>query len=217
MAKCLVIGNRMKLSNIFNKKKTVLPQQNNKMADNTENPQNIDITEEQENISETIQNDSEPTEKDELVLTEEEKLKAEVATLNDKFVRLYAEFDNFKRRTQKERSELLKTANKEVIVAMLPVLDDFARADKALENVTDAAVLKDGMAIIQHKLKTILTQKGLTPMEAIGKNFDADIHEAITSIPSPTPNDKGKVIDEMEKGYLLNDKVVRFAKVIIGA
>jgi len=207
----------MKFSQIFNKKKTVLPQEDSKMADSTQNPENIEIIQDQENLNEITENDGDPIVEAEEVLSEEEKLKAEVATLNDKFVRLYAEFDNYKRRTQKERVDLLKTANKEVIVAMLPVLDDFARADKALENVTDVAAVKEGMAILQHKLKTILTQKGLTAMEAIGETFDADIHEAITSIPSPTPNDKGKVIDEMEKGYLLNSRVVRFAKVIIGA
>ena len=202
---------------MFNKKETVLPNQHSKMAHNKENIPTEEINEDLQLNNELEDNTTTEAIEPEVVLSEEEKLKYEVATLNDKFIRLYAEFDNFKRRTQKERSDLLKTANKEVIVALLPVLDDFARADKALENATDVAAVKEGMAIIQHKLKTILTQKGLTPMEAIGQTFDADIHEAITSIPSPTPNDKGKVIDEMEKGYLLNDKVIRFAKVIIGA
>lgn len=209
--------NRMNFSKMFNKKKTVSPNEHSKMAHNKENTPTEEINEEVQLNNELEDNTTTEGIEPEVVLSEEEKLKDEVATLNDKFVRLYAEFDNFKRRTQKERSDLLKTANKEVIVALLPVLDDFARADKALENATDVAAVKEGMAIIQHKLKTILTQKGLTPMEAIGQPFDADIHEAITSIPSPTPNDKGKVIDEMEKGYLLNDKVIRFAKVIIGA
>ncbi len=207
----------MNFSKMFNKKKTVSPNQYSKMAHNKENAPSEEIIEDVHLNNELEDNTSTEAIEPEVILSEEEKLKAEVATLNDKFVRLYAEFDNFKRRTQKERSDLLKTANKEVIVALLPVLDDFARADKALENATDVAAVKEGMAIIQHKLKTILSQKGLTPMEAIGQPFDADIHEAITSIPSPTPNDKGKVIDEMEKGYLLNDKVIRFAKVIIGA
>lgn len=207
----------MKFSKMFNKKKTVLPNEHSKMAQNQENiPTEQNIEEVQINNPEESNTTTEAIEP-EIVVSEEEKLKLEVVTLNDKFIRLYAEFDNFKRRTQKERSDLLKTANKEVIVALLPVLDDFARADKALETASDVASVKEGMAIIQHKFKTILTQKGLTPMEAIGQSFNADIHEAITSIPSPTPNDKGKVIDEMEKGYLLNEKVIRFAKVIIGA
>jgi molecular chaperone GrpE len=207
----------MNFSNMFNKKKTVLPEEPNKMAESQENIQTEEIKEEIDQVNEARVNDTTESIEAEETLSEEEKLKIEVATLNDKFVRLYAEFDNFKRRTQKERSDLLKTASKEVIVAMLPVLDDFERAEKALANVTDVAAVKEGIAIVHHKLKTILGQKGLVPMEAIGKTFDADIYEAITSIPSPTPDDKGKVLDEMEKGYLLNEKVIRFAKVIIGA
>jgi molecular chaperone GrpE len=213
----------MNISKMFNKKKTVLPEQPSKMAETQENiaPEEI-----KENIAEanqaplsdnaTTTQETETLEPEESI-SEEEKLKAEVATLNDKFIRLYAEFDNFKRRTQKERTDLLKTANKEVIVAMLPVLDDFERAEKALANVTDVAAVKEGIAIVHHKLKNILAQKGLTEMEAIGQPFDADVHEAITSIPSPSEEGKGKVLDQMEKGYLLNQKVVRFAKVIIGA
>lgn len=208
---------------MFNKKKTVLPEQPSKMAETQENiaPEEI-----KENIAEANQaplsDNATTTQETETLdpeesISEEEKLKAEVATLNDKFIRLYAEFDNFKRRTQKERTDLLKTANKEVIVAMLPVLDDFERAEKALANVTDVAAVKEGIAIVHHKLKNILAQKGLTEMEAIGQPFDADVHEAITSIPSPSEDGKGKVLDQMEKGYLLNQKVVRFAKVIIGA
>lgn len=209
----------MNFSNMFNKKKTATPEEPNKMAESQENIQTEEIKEEIEHVNEARVNDVTDTEETETenTLSEEEKLKIEVATLNDKFVRLYAEFDNFKRRTQKERADLLKTANKEVIVAMLPVLDDFERAEKALANVSDVAAVKEGIAIVHHKLKTILTQKGLTAMEAIGQAFDADVHEAITSIPAPSADAKGKVIDEMEKGYLLNEKVIRFAKVIIGA
>ncbi len=149
--------------------------------------------------------------------TAEDKLKDEVAQANDKYLRLYAEFDNFRRRTQKERAELLQTAGKEIIVAMLPVLDDFERAVKAMENSTDILAVKEGVALVQHKLRNILTQKGLKEMESKGAAFDADIHEAITNIPAPTDELKGKVIDELEKGYYLNDKVVRFAKVVVGA
>jgi len=147
----------------------------------------------------------------------EVKLKEDLAQANDKYLRLYAEFDNFKRRTTKERVELLQTAGKEVIVSLLTVLDDFERAAKAMENSTDIGAVKEGVALVQSKLKNILSQKGLKEMEAKGTTFDADIHEAITSIPAPTDDLKGKVVDELEKGYYLNDKVVRFAKVIVGA
>jgi len=147
----------------------------------------------------------------------EDKLKEELALANDKYLRLYAEFDNFRRRTSKERVELLQTAGKETIVALLPVLDDFERAEKALETSTDVNAVKEGVALIQNKLNNILSQKGLKPMQSIGQPFDPDLHEAITNIPAPTDAMKGKVIDEMEKGYYLNDNVIRFAKVIVGA
>ena len=147
----------------------------------------------------------------------EEKHIEELKQANDKYLRLYAEFDNFRRRTIKEREEARKTEGKDVIVALLPVLDDFERALRSMENVTDVVPVKEGVALIQHKLKNILAQKGLKEMQSIGNPFDADLHEAITSIPAPTDDMKGKVVDEMEKGYELNERVVRFAKVIVGA
>jgi molecular chaperone GrpE len=147
----------------------------------------------------------------------EDKLKDELQQANDKYLRLYAEFDNFRRRTQKERADERKEAGKEAIVAMLAVLDDFERAEKAMQNATDVNAVKEGVALIQNKLRNVLLQKGLVQMESIGKAFDPDLQEAITSIPAPTDDMKGKVIDELEKGYYLNDKVVRFAKVVVGA
>lgn len=150
-------------------------------------------------------------------LSAEDKLKQEVAELNDKYLRLFAEFDNFKRRTQKERVELLQTAGKDVVVSLLPVLDDFERAIKATENTTEVAPVREGIVLVQTKLKSILNHKGLKEIESINTEFNTDLHEAITQIPSPTEEQKGKVIDELEKGYTLNDKVVRFAKVVVGA
>jgi len=144
-------------------------------------------------------------------------LKEELSLANDKYLRLYAEFDNFRRRTSKERIELLQTAGKEIIVSLLPVLDDFERAERAMETSTDIEAVKEGVKLIQNKLNNILSQKGLKPMQSIGQPFDADLHEAITNIPAPTDDLKGKVIDEMEKGYTLGDSVVRFAKVVVGA
>ncbi|MDB5285450.1 MAG: nucleotide exchange factor GrpE [Mucilaginibacter sp.] len=147
----------------------------------------------------------------------EDKLKEELSQANDKFLRLYAEFDNFRRRTAKEREEARKTEGKDVIVALLPVLDDFERAIRSMENATDIVAVKEGVALIQNKMKNILAQKGLKETQSIGSAFNPDLHEAITNIPAPTDDMKGKVIDEMEKGYELNDKVIRFAKVIVGA
>jgi len=149
--------------------------------------------------------------------TAAELLKEELATANDKYLRLYAEFDNFRRRTIKEREEARKMEGKDLIVDLLPVLDDFERALRSMENAADVAPIKEGVTLVQQKLKNILAQKGLKVMESIGNPFDAELQEAITNIPAPTEEWKGKVIDEMEKGYYLNDKVVRFAKVIVGS
>jgi molecular chaperone GrpE len=150
-------------------------------------------------------------------LSPEILLKAELKEANDKYLRLYAEFDNYKRRTSKERIELLQTAGKEVITDLLSTLDDFDRALKAMELSDSVDSIKEGVVLVSQKLKKTLQQKGLKEMEAINQPFDADIHEAITKIPAPTDDLKGKVIDEIEKGYYLNDKVLRYAKVVVGS
>jgi molecular chaperone GrpE len=143
-------------------------------------------------------------------------LEDELADHKDKYIRLYSDFENFKRRTSKERAELFRSAGQEVITALLPVLDDFERTMKAIENTKDTDTIKEGIYLVQQKLKTILAQKGLKEMDVKGKNFDADFHEAITNIPAPDESLKGKVVDEAEKGYFLNDKVIRYAKVVVG-
>ena len=144
-------------------------------------------------------------------------LEAKVAELNDKYLRLYSEFDNFRKRTIREKQELSKTAGEDVFKSILPVIDDFERAMRSSENITDVAVLQEGVKLIYNKLKNSLQQKGLEQMDSIGKDFDPDVHEAITNIPAPTEDMKGKVVDEVEKGYMLNGKIIRFAKVIVGA
>jgi molecular chaperone GrpE len=136
--------------------------------------------------------------------------------LNEKYLRLYSEFDNYRKRTSRERIDLIKTANQEVISALLPVLDDFERAISANEGVTDCDAVKEGIILIYQKFSGILTKKGLKLIEAIGKDFDTDFHEAITYVETPSEEMKGKIIDQTEKGYLLNDKVIRYAKVVIG-
>ncbi len=145
--------------------------------------------------------------------TEEQKLRVQLAESNDKFLRLFAEFDNYKRRTSKERLELIKSAGSEMVVSMLPVLDDFERAMKFSQNDES----RSGVELIYQKLKSTLEAKGLKRMESIGREFDADLHEAITNIPAPSDDMKGKVVDESECGYFFNEKVIRFAKVIVGA
>lgn len=147
----------------------------------------------------------------------EDKLKQDLVDANDKYLRLFAEFDNFRRRTTREREEARKTEGKDVIIALIPVMDDFERAIRSMDNAVDVNAVKAGVELIYNKLSNTLTQKGLKPMESLGEVFDADLHEAITNVPAPTDDLKGKVIDEMEKGYYLGDKVIRFAKVIVGA
>lgn len=137
-----------------------------------------------------------------------------IAELNDRLLRLTAEFDNYRKRTNKERLELIKTAGEEILKSMLPVVDDFERAMKANESATDVKAINEGVQLIYHKMQTIFNQKGLEAMACIGKDFDSDTMEAITKIPHPEL--KGKVVDEIEKGYLLGGKVIRFAKVIVG-
>ncbi len=149
-------------------------------------------------------------------VSEEDKLKAELASVQDKYLRLYSEFENYKRRTTKERADLFKTANQESILAMLPVLDDFERALAAMPQTEENQKIREGVDLIYNKFKNTLTQKGLKEMEANGKPFDPDFHEAITKIPAPTEELKEKIVDVLEKGYFLHDKVIRFAKVVIG-
>jgi molecular chaperone GrpE len=146
----------------------------------------------------------------------EEEYKEKIEELNDKFLRLYSEFDNYRRRTSKEKLDLAKTASEELIIDLLPVLDDFERAIKSAEEVKDCDAVKEGMQLIYSKLNSILTKKGLAPIEAKGNAFDTDYHEAITYIPAPSDELKGKVVDEVEKGYMLQEKVIRYTKVIIG-
>ena len=143
-----------------------------------------------------------------------EKLHAEIAELKDKHLRMVAEFDNFRRRTAKERVEMAQTAGKDIIQSLLVVLDDVDRAAKQLDTTTDINVLKEGVSLVFNKFRNIMLSKGLKVMEAQNEEFNADLHEAITEIPAPKM--VGKVIDVVEAGYYLNDKLIRHAKVVVG-
>lgn len=145
-----------------------------------------------------------------------EKMQAKLDEQKDKYLRLVAEFDNYKRRTAKETVELRQTASKDVLQSLLVVLDDVDRAAKQLETTTDVAVLKEGVSLVFNKFKSIMLQKGLRVMEAVNEEFNPDLHEAITEIPAPSPKMVGKVIDAVEAGYYLNDKLIRHAKVVVG-
>ncbi|TYA65998.1 nucleotide exchange factor GrpE [Seonamhaeicola marinus] len=149
--------------------------------------------------------------------TVEEKLQEEVKQERDKFLRLFAEFENYKKRTSKERLDLFKTANEEVMVALLPIIDDFERALTHIEEDKEAEELRKGVVLIYQKMLTTLEQKGLKAVKVEkGEVFNADDHEAVTQIPAPTEDLKGKIIDVIEKGYKLGEKVIRFPKVVIG-
>ncbi len=147
---------------------------------------------------------------------EKAELEEALTQINDKYLRLVAEFENYKRRTTTERIELIKTASKDVILSLLPVLDDFERAMKNAEKSDDIEAIKEGVLLIQNKLNSILSAKGLKSIETLGQNFDVELHEAITKIKVEDEKLKGTVIDETEKGYTLHDKIIRYAKVIIG-
>ena len=144
------------------------------------------------------------------------KLRGELQELKDKYLRQVAEFDNFRKRTARERLELIQTAGKDVIVSLLEVIDDCDRAEKQLQGSNEPGTMEDGILLIFNKLRNALQAKGLKPMQSVGSPFNPDQHEAISEVPVPDAEMKGKVIDEVEKGYYLNDKIIRFAKVVVG-
>jgi len=178
--------------------------------ENQENNGNIDIKTD-ENLTNTPSLEEQvPGE------SEVEKTRLELEEQKDKFVRKVAEFENFKRRNAKERIELIQTAGREVITDLLDVLDDCDRAQKQIENSEDIKEIKEGVLLVFNKLRNTLAARGLKPMETIHQEFNPDLHDAITEIPAPTPDLKGKIIDEVVKGYYLNDKIIRHAKVVVG-
>jgi molecular chaperone GrpE len=172
--------------------------------------QAIDTQNEAENSPETA------PEAEETPLSELEQLKADLADQKDKYLRLMAEFENFRRRTAKERLDLIQTAGKDVIVSMLEVMDDCDRAEKQLNSADDISVQKEGIQLVFNKVRSTLQSKGVTAMESLHKDFNVELHEAITEIPVTDNKQKGKVVDEITKGYFLNDKIIRFAKVVVG-
>jgi len=199
----------MKIKNIFK----------NKSKMSTENLDKEILENEVEVTNQSEENQQIPAENDldsEEELTLEQKLESELTNERDKFLRLFAEFENYKRRTSKERIELYKTANQEVLQAILPVLDDFDRAIIEISKSEDQLLLK-GVELIHEKLKSTLVSKGLEEVEVrAGDAFNADYAEAITQIPAPNDKLKGKIVDVLEKGYKLGDKIIRFPKVVIG-
>lgn len=196
----------MKIRNPFTSRKE-MSQETENTHEVKENP----IAEELQRTSEVEASEQKPLEEDPIA-----KMEAEVAELKDNHLRMYAEFENYKRRSIKERSELIKTAGADVIAAMLPVLDDFDRALKAMGDAAEGPV-KEGVLLIHHKLKSTLESRGLKAIDAVGQEFDVELHEAISHMPVEDAAQKGRVINEVEKGYWLHDKVIRYSKVVIGS
>jgi molecular chaperone GrpE len=192
-----------------------------------EKEMNLDIDnqipeEELENIS-TNKEDPPLTEEELVVVDEKIVLEAKIAELeamnkemNDRYLRLSAEFDNYRKRTLRERMEMTKTAAESVMLSILPVIDDFERAMHSIEMGMDFEATKEGILLIYNKFKDFNKQNGIAEIDAVGKVFDTDLHEALTKIPAPADDLKGKIVDVIQKGYYLNDKVIRFAKVVVG-
>lgn len=189
-------------------------------------PEEQEVNNETENLSkeESIGNAEEkPTKKKSGKKTKTNKLEEEVEKLNidldeskDKYLRLFAEFDNYKKRSIKEKLEFMKTASQETINAMLPVVDDFDRAKKSADDEASVEQFSEGVNMVYNKLKNTLKNLGLEEMQSTGEVFDPELHAAITEIPAPSEDMKGKIIDTVEKGYLLKDKIIRHAKVVVG-
>lgn len=206
------------MSKDIDKEKTENPD----VLENTEveEGENVAVENEQEGATEIKVNEEESSDgaSNEPDTKEIDKLKDEVQEAKDKYLRLYSEFENFRRRTARERLDLIKTANQDLMTALLPVIDDFERARKAMEESADHKTSKEGFELIYNKFNNILKQKGLKPMDdEAGTEFNTEFHEAISQMPVEKKKMKGKIIDVVEKGYYLDDKVIRFAKVVLGA
>jgi len=206
-------SNKSKMERLFDK---FFDSKQKKMTDKTDDIQ------EKNNLEQDIENtqNTESGSQEEAVNTPEptelEKLQAENKELKDKHMRLYAEFENFRRRTQKEKLDLMVSGGVDIVKSLLPILDDYERGNKALAESTDVEEIKKGQELIQQKLMNILDGKGLKPMEStIGQVFDTDFHEAITQFPAQDDSMKGKVMDQVETGYMFNEKVLRYAKVVV--
>lgn len=169
-----------------------------------------------QNASEEEQQAQQPEEDQQVKDVESDDCEKRLSGMQDKYLRLTAEFDNYRKRTLREKTELLKSASEDVLVKILPVMDDFERAINSMEGSNDIEAIRAGIYLIYNKFKEFLSREGIREMDSLSQEFDTDKHEAVTKIPVQEEEKKGKVVDVIEKGYTLNDKVVRYAKVIIG-
>lgn len=186
------------------------------LQDNFENQENSSVNEEQPEVNEQ-ENQKEQTERQEVSDEKEEQdVQGELEDLKDKHLRLQAEFDNYRRRTLKEKAELISTAGEKILIDLLPVVDDLDRAMESIATAQDVDAVREGMDLIVNKFRNFLKTNGVNEIEAKEQDFDADKHEAVTKFPAPSEELKGKVIDVVQKGYTLNGKVMRYAKVVVG-
>ncbi len=191
-----------------------------KQKKNTDKAENKTVS---ESTTDNIAEQSEQSATDQQQVTEvpkvytEEEYQLKVNELNDKYLRLYSEFDNFRKRTLREKIDLSRTASEDVIKELLPVLDDFDRAMSAMQATDQIEAVKEGVQLIHAKMKAVFASKGLQEIKSIGEEFNTDFHEAVTSIPAPSEELKNKVLDEIQKGYMIHDKVIRFSKVVTGS
>jgi molecular chaperone GrpE len=200
---------------IGKKKKSVMEKQQDEMKKKSvdgEEMNNQEKTEVEKEQAEQPEQNVKSTDTAESACADSE---AKIAELNDKYLRLYAEFDNYRRRTIREKAEIIQNASSDMMVVLLPVIDDFDRAVRAFEQSSDVNALKEGIILVQQKFRGILNQKGLEEMKSIGEVFDTDLHEAVANVEAQQEDQKNKVVDEIEKGYFLNGKVIRFAKVVV--
>ena len=199
------------------KSKSKKEELNEKDIETTED-QVVDIATEKEDSGVEENKDSKKSKKSakEKKADELEELGIKLQDINDKYVRLSAEFDNYRKRTLKEKMELTKSGGEKILINILPVMDNFERALQSIDAAKDIDAIKDGVHLIYGNFKEFVSQNGIKEIEAVNEAFDTDIHEAITKIPAPSEELKGKVVDCVEKGYFLHDKVIRFAKVVVG-
>ncbi len=192
-------------------------------TEQVENEVKVDVEQSQPTENEEVGSDGKKSRKnrkqrkeDEAREKEIEELKAQLEEQKDRYLRLSAEFDNYRKRTLKERSDMLKTVNGDTLSGMLPVLDDLERAMQSMQKATDVDAVREGVVLIYNKIQEFLKNKGIVEIDAMNQVFDTDLHEAITKIPAPTEDLKGKVVDVIQKGYKIDTKVIRYAKVVVG-
>ncbi len=187
------------------------------LHDSVENQENSSVNEEQPEVNEQENQEEQKTEQQEVSDEKEEQdVQGELEDLKDKHLRLQAEFDNYRRRTLKEKAELISTAGEKILIDLLPVVDDLDRAMESIATAQDVDAVREGMDLIVNKFRNFLKTNGVNEIEAKEQDFDADKHEAVTKFPAPSEELKGKVIDVVQKGYTLNGKVMRYAKVVVG-